>query len=62
MLGAQAVLPVALPATAAVPDPVFAAIERYKVLSVEYTAAVERWARARAPGPFGCGGRDVADD
>jgi hypothetical protein len=45
MLGALAVLPVALPAAAAVPDPVFAAIERYRVLSVEYTAAVD-W---RAP-------------
>ncbi|TYO64624.1 twin-arginine translocation signal domain-containing protein [Bradyrhizobium hipponense] len=44
LLGALAVLPVALPAAAAVPDPVFAAIERYKMLSVEYTAAVDRWA------------------
>ncbi|KJC37713.1 hypothetical protein UP06_30365 [Bradyrhizobium sp. LTSP857] len=45
MLGALAVLPVALPAAAAVPDPVFAAIERYNALSAEYTAAVD-W---RAP-------------
>ena len=45
MLGALAVLPVAVPAAAAVPDPVFAAIERYKVLSAEYTVAVDR----RAP-------------
>ncbi|EIG63490.1 hypothetical protein [Bradyrhizobium sp. WSM1253] len=45
MLGTLAVLPVAWPAAAAVPDPVYAAIERYKALSVEYTAAVE-W---RAP-------------
>ncbi|WP_369723078.1 hypothetical protein AB8Z38_03055 [Bradyrhizobium sp. LLZ17] len=44
MLGALTVLPVALPAAAAVPDPVFAAIDRYKLLSVEYTAAVDRWA------------------
>jgi hypothetical protein len=42
MLGALAVLPVALPAAAAVADPVFAAIERYNVLSAEYTVAVDR--------------------
>jgi hypothetical protein len=40
MLGALAVLPVALPAAAAGPDPVFAAIERYKVLPAEHDAAV----------------------
>ncbi len=41
MLGALAVLPMALPAVAAGPDPVFAAIERYKVLSAEHDAAVD---------------------
>jgi hypothetical protein len=49
MLGALAVLPVALPAAAAGPDPVFAAIERYKMLSAEYTAAVDRWAPLEYP-------------
>jgi hypothetical protein len=44
-LAGLAALPLALPAAAAVPDPVFAAIERYKALSVEYTAVVD-W---RAP-------------
>jgi hypothetical protein len=34
-----------LPVSATEPDPVFAAIERYKVLSAEYTVAVDR----RAP-------------
>lgn len=42
LLGALAVLPVAMPAAAAVPDPVFATIERYKVRSAEYTAAMDR--------------------
>lgn len=44
MLGALAVLPVAMPAAATEPDPVFAAIARYKALSAEYTIAVDRWA------------------
>ncbi|TYL87785.1 hypothetical protein [Bradyrhizobium cytisi] len=43
-LAGLAALPLALPAAAAVPDPVFAAIRRYNVLSAEYTAAVDRWA------------------
>jgi hypothetical protein len=44
-LAGLATASVAWPAAAAEPDPVFAAIERYKVLSAEYTAAVDR----RAP-------------
>jgi hypothetical protein len=42
MLAGLAMLPAALPAAAAGPDPVYAAIERYRRLSVEYTAAVDR--------------------
>jgi hypothetical protein len=45
----SAVLPAA--AVAAGPDPVYAAIERYRQLSVEYTAAVDRSAALEAEDP-----------
>jgi hypothetical protein len=41
MLGAMAVLPVALPAVAAEPDPIFAAIERHKQTAAAWDAAVD---------------------
>jgi hypothetical protein len=58
-LAGLAILPAAMPAAAAEPDPVYAAIERYKELSVEYTAAVDRSAPLHPKDP---GYRDARDD
>ena len=41
-LGVALPLPGSAGATERIPDPIYAAIERYKVLSAEYTAAVDR--------------------
>ena len=51
MLAGLAVLPAALPAAAAEPDPVHAAIERHRHLSADYTAAVDRRAPLESEDP-----------
>jgi hypothetical protein len=64
VLAGLVVLPIALPATFAAvePDPVYAAMEHFKQLSVEYTAAVERSAPLLPEDPNYCEAIDVTGD